>query len=105
MPPASPRGTSKPSMMFERRQSTGLVPPQQPPLIMNASGSSADSAAPRTRSRRRCPRGVKPAQAGIRSHAEEVHGEVVQIDPHLLQLGEVLHHGDAVLAPVAGDLV
>ena len=47
------------------RQSTGLVPPQQPPLIMNASASSAESAAPRTRSRRRCARGVNPAQAGI----------------------------------------
>src|ERR687888_1056394 len=103
MPAASPRGTSKPSMMFERRKSRGLVPPQQPPLIMNASGSSVESAAPRTRSRRRWARGVRPAQAGIGptcpvSHAEEVHCEVVQVDPDLLQPGEVLHHGDAILA-------
>src|SRR5881296_684080 len=103
MPPASPRGTSKPSRMFERRQSTGLVPPQQPPLTRKASGSPPGSAA-RTRSRSRRARGVSPSQPGM-LRREEVHREVVEVDPHLLQAGQVLDHRDAVLAPVAGELV
>src|SRR5438132_1221802 len=103
MPPASPKGTSKPSRMFARWQSTGLVPPQQPPLTMKASGSPSGAAA-RTRSRSRWARGVSPSQAGM-LRREEVHGEVVEIDPHLLQARQVLDHRHPVLAAVARELV
>src|SRR5438093_9094108 len=103
MPPASLKGTSKPSRMFARWQSTGLVPPQQPPLTMKASGSPSGAAA-RTRSRSRWARGVSPSQAGM-LRREEVHGEVVEIDPHLLQARQVLDHRHPVLAAVARELV
>src|SRR5262250_2774519 len=103
MPSASPSGTSKPSSRFERRQSTGLVPPQQPPLTRKASGSPSGSAA-RTRSRRRRARGVSPSQPAM-LRSEQVHREVVEVDPYLLQAGQMLDHRDAVLAPVARELV
>src|SRR5947199_6220097 len=88
-------------MMLERWQRTGLVPPQQPPLIMKAKGSPPASA--RTRASSRCARGVIPSQPGM--SGEEVHREVVQVDPDLLETRQVLDHRDAVLPPVAGELV
>src|SRR2546425_3740237 len=103
MPSASPSCTSKPSMMFARWQRTGLVPPQQPPLMMKAKGSPPSAAAARTRASSRRARGVIPSQPG--TSGEEVHREVVQVDPHLLELRQVLDHRDPVLAPVAGELV
>src|SRR5438128_12555520 len=90
-------------MMLERWQRTGLVPPQQPPLIRKAKGSASVPAAARTRSSSRCARGVIPSQPG--TSGEEVHREVVQIDPDLLEARQVLDHRDAVLPPVAGELV
>src|SRR5438093_8565260 len=103
MPPASPSRRSKPSMMLERRQRTGLVPPQQPPLIMKAKVSPPASAAARTRASNRCARGVIPSQPGM--SGEEVHREVVQVDPDLLETRQVLDHRDPVLPPVARELV
>src|SRR5437667_2255127 len=103
MPSASPSCTSKPSMRLERWQRTGFVPPQQPPLIMKAKGSAPAPAAARTRASSRCARGVIPSQPG--TSGEEVHGEVVEVDPHLLEPRQVLDHGDPVLPAVAGELV
>src|SRR5437762_12713805 len=103
MPPASPSRRSKPSMMLERWQRTGLVPPQQPPLIMKAKGSPPASAAARTRTSSRCARGVIPSQPGM--SGEEVHREVVQIDPELLETCRVLVHRDPCLPPIAQELV
>src|SRR5207249_2062925 len=94
---------SKPSMMFARWQRTGLVPPQQPPLMMKAKGSPPSATAARTRASSRRARGVIPSQPGM--SGEEVHREVVQVDPDLLETRQVLDHRDAVLPPVAGELV
>src|SRR5207253_3250363 len=90
-------------MMLERWQRTGLVPPQQPPLIMKAKGSPPVPAAARTRASNRCARGVIPSHPGM--SGEEVHREVVQVDPDLLEASQMLDHRHAVLAPVAGELV
>src|SRR5262249_24892084 len=47
--------------------------------------------------------GKKPLQPFL--HAEQIHGEFVQIHPDLLQARQVLDHRLPVLAPVPGELV
>src|SRR2546427_689305 len=87
MPPASPSRRSKPSMMLERWQRTGLVPPQQPPLIMKAKGSPPASAAARTRASSRRARGV--VLVAEPEHARHGAEDLLLRDLHLVvDLGE-----------------
>src|SRR5262249_8961951 len=48
---------------------------------------------------------AREKRKGAALHREQVHGELVQVHPDLLQSGEVLDHGRPLLAPVPGALV
>src|SRR5262245_22756113 len=50
--------------------------------------------------------GTPSMQGKSRSlHRKEVHSELVQVHPDLLQSREMLHHRGPILTPIAGELV